>query len=134
MNFLYVQLSREILMFVAQDGGRMILLTQQVKKSALSHYQLDINNLLINLPMLCIDLLFCTNQNTTSNYASIFIELMFQFLINVTITLFLTRLTFVYHSLQHISAKFGNTVKQTWKMVSMQYLILIGVKLLNIFP
>ena len=134
MNFLYVQLSREILMFVAQDGGRMILLTQQVKKSALSHYQLDINNLLINLPMPCIDLLFCTNQNTTSNYASIFIELMFQFLINVTITLFLTRLTFVYHSLQHISAKFGNTVKQTWKMVSTQYLILIGVKLLNIFP
>ena len=39
MNFLYVQLSREILMLVAQDGGRMILLTQQVKKLTLSHYQ-----------------------------------------------------------------------------------------------
>ena len=32
MNFLYVQLSQEILMLVAQDDGRMILLTQQVKK------------------------------------------------------------------------------------------------------
>ena len=49
MNFLYVQLSREILMLVAQDGGRMILLTQQVNKSTLPHYQLDINKFLINL-------------------------------------------------------------------------------------
>ena len=32
MNLLYVQLSQEILMLVAQDDGRMILLTQQVKK------------------------------------------------------------------------------------------------------
>ena len=51
MNFLYVQLSREILMLVAQDGGRMILPTQQVKKSTLSNYQVDINKLLINLLM-----------------------------------------------------------------------------------
>ena len=29
-------------MLVAQDGGRMILLTHQVKKLALAHYQLDI--------------------------------------------------------------------------------------------
>ena len=51
MNFLYVQLSREMLMLVAQDSGRMILPTQQVNKSTLSHYQLDINKLFINLPM-----------------------------------------------------------------------------------
>ena len=35
MNLLYVQLSQEILMVVAQDGGRMILI-QQVKKSTLT--------------------------------------------------------------------------------------------------
>ena len=46
------QLSLEILMLVAQDRGRMISLTQQVKKSILSHYQLDINKLLINLPIM----------------------------------------------------------------------------------
>ena len=51
MNFLYVQISREILMLVAQDGGRMILPTPQVKNWTLSHYQLDIKKLLINLPM-----------------------------------------------------------------------------------
>ena len=61
-------------------------------------------------------------------------ELMFQFLINVTITLFLARLTSVYHSLQYISVKSGITVKQTRKILNMQYLILIGVKLLKIFP
>ena len=32
MNFLYVQVLREILMLVAPDGGRRILLAQQVKK------------------------------------------------------------------------------------------------------
>ena len=37
MNFLYVQLSQEILILVAQDGGRMILLTQQFKKSTPTH-------------------------------------------------------------------------------------------------
>ena len=36
MNFLYVQMSQEILLLAAQDGGRMILLTQQVKKSTLT--------------------------------------------------------------------------------------------------
>ena len=36
--------SQEILMLF--DGGRMILLTQQVKKSILSYHQLDINKLL----------------------------------------------------------------------------------------
>ena len=34
-DFLYVQFSSEILMLVAQDGGRMILLIQYVKKSIL---------------------------------------------------------------------------------------------------
>ena len=36
MNFHYVRLSQEILMLIAQDGGRIILLTY-------THYQLDIN-------------------------------------------------------------------------------------------
>ena len=52
MNFLYVQLSREILMLIVEDGDRMIVLTQQVKKLTLSHYQLDLNKLLIILPIL----------------------------------------------------------------------------------
>ena len=34
-------------------------------------------------------------------------ELMFPFLINVTITLFVAKFTFVYHTLQYISAKSG---------------------------
>ena len=51
MNFLYVELSREILMLIAQDRGRMILVTEQVKKLTPSHYRLDINKLLINLLM-----------------------------------------------------------------------------------
>ena len=120
MNFLYVQLSW-ILMLVAHDASRMILLTQQVKKS------------IINLPisqitMSCVDLLFCTNQNTISSYG-----------VDVSIfekcnhNIFLARLTSVYHSFQYISAKSEITVKQTWKILSMQYLILIGVKLLKIF-
>ena len=69
-NFLYVQLSPEILMLVAQDGGRMIWLTQQVKKSILSTYQLDINKLLRKLP---ISSIFCTNQNTITNYGVVLI-------------------------------------------------------------
>ena len=51
MKFLPVQLLQETLMVVAQDGRKMILVTEQVKKLTLSHYQLDINKLLINLPM-----------------------------------------------------------------------------------
>ena len=51
-------MSRETSMLVAQDGGRMTLLTQQVKKSTLPHYQLDINKLLINLPMSQITLCY----------------------------------------------------------------------------
>ena len=61
-------------------------------------------------------------------------ELMFQFLINVTITLFLARLTSVYHFLWYISVRSGISVRQTWKILNIQYLILIGVKLLKIFP
>ena len=45
MTFLDVQLSWEVLMLVAQDGGRIILVSQRVKKSTLSHHQLDIRNL-----------------------------------------------------------------------------------------
>ena len=42
-NVNHVQLPPEILMPVAQYGRRMILLTQQVKKSILPHRQLDIS-------------------------------------------------------------------------------------------
>ena len=58
MGFLYFQLSKEILMLVAQDGGRMILLTQQLKELTLLHRQLDIEKLLINLPMLQVILCY----------------------------------------------------------------------------
>ena len=51
MNFHYVQLSQVILMLDAHGGGKMTLLTQQGKKLTLSQHQLDINKLLINLPM-----------------------------------------------------------------------------------
>ena len=54
MNFHYVQLSPVILMLDAHGGGKMTLLTQQGKKLTLSHEQLDINKLLINLALLLI--------------------------------------------------------------------------------
>ena len=124
MNFLYVQLSREILMLVAQDGGRMILLTQQVNKSTLPHYQLDIKKIfdkpshVANNSMSCIDLFFCANQNTILNYG-------------VDVSIF----DKCHHDIIfYISTKPGITVKQMWKILSMQYLILIGVKLLKFFP
>ena len=74
MNSHYVKLSQVILMLDAQGGGKMTLLTQEGKKLTLSHYQLDINKILINLSMFinnsmsCIDLIFCTTQNVISNY------------------------------------------------------------------
>ena len=81
MNSQYVQLSQVILMLDAQGGGKMTLLTQQGKKLTLSGHQLDINKLLINLPMLLITLCHALtsyvidHQNVISNYgvdASIF--------------------------------------------------------------
>ena len=39
-------------MLVAQEGGEITFLAQQVKKFTLSRHSLDINKLLINLPML----------------------------------------------------------------------------------
>ena len=42
-EFLYVQMSQEISMLVAQDGGKMILLPQRIYKSSLSDYQQDIS-------------------------------------------------------------------------------------------
>ena len=56
MHFHYVQLSQVILMLQAHGGGKMTLLTQQGKKLTLSHHQLDVNKILINLPMLLITL------------------------------------------------------------------------------
>ena len=43
-------------MVVVEDVGRLVLLTQEVKKSPLLHSQLPINKLLINLSMLLITL------------------------------------------------------------------------------
>ena len=43
-------------MLDAHGGGKMTLLTKQGKKLTLSHHQLDMNKLLINLPMLLITL------------------------------------------------------------------------------
>ena len=69
MNSHYVQLSQVILMLDAQGGGKMTSLTQQGTKLTLSHHQLDINKLLINLPMLLITLCHAlTMQNVVSNY------------------------------------------------------------------
>ena len=79
--------------------------------------------------MSCIDLLFCTNQNTISNYGvdvSIFDKYDQKIIfgkVNIRVPLPPTP-----------SAKSGITVKQMWKKLCIQYLILIGVKLLKIFP
>ena len=68
-------------MLVVQIGGKMILPTQSVRNLTLSHHQLDIHKLLINLFILqialchAIDLIFCTNSNVISKHgadASIF--------------------------------------------------------------
>ena len=56
MNSHYLQLSLVVLILDPQGGGKMTLLIQQGKKLTLSHHQLDINKLLINLPMLLITL------------------------------------------------------------------------------
>ena len=56
MNSHYVLLSQVILMLDAQGGGKMTLLTQQSKKLTLSHHQLDVKKLSINLHMLLITL------------------------------------------------------------------------------
>ena len=56
MNFHYVQLSQVILMLDAHSGGKMTLLTEPGKKLTFSHHQLDMNKILINLPMLLMTL------------------------------------------------------------------------------
>ena len=52
MNSLNVPLSQEILMLVALVGGKMILLTLQVKKLTFLHLEQDMYKLKINQPML----------------------------------------------------------------------------------
>ena len=122
-------------MLVTQDGGRMILLIQQVKKSILSHYQLDINKWLINLPMLQITLCHVlTFYFVLTKIKFKIIELMCQSLTNVLIILSLVRLTSMYHSLQYMSMNSEIIVRQMWKISKKQYLTLIRVKLLKIFP
>ena len=76
--------------------------------------------------MLCVDILFCTNQNAILNYGIIF-----ECLINVTMISCSVRLTSAHHSLQYISVQFGITVRQMRKISGTQ---LIGVKLLKTFP
>ena len=63
---------------------------------------------IVNNSKSLIDLLFCTNQNTISNYG-----------VDVSIfdkchhNIILASLTTVYHSFHYISVKSGITVKQT---------------------
>ena len=52
MNFHYFKLSQVISILDAHRGRKMTLLTHQGKKLTFSHHQLDINKILINLPML----------------------------------------------------------------------------------
>ena len=73
MDSHYVQLSQVILMDDAQGSGKMTLLTQQGKKLILTSsagYKkiIDKPTHVINNSMSCIDLIFCTNQNVSSNY------------------------------------------------------------------
>ena len=119
-NSLYVQLSQVTLMLDAQGGGKMILITQRGKKLNLSHHQLDISKLLINLhvinkSMSCIDLIFCTNQNIISNYG---VDL--SLLISVIIISFMVKLTFVSPSHRYMSVKSEIIVKQMLKMLKKQ--------------
>ena len=63
MNFHYVQFSKKILMLVGQDGCRMILLTQQIKKlslTSLAGYKelADKSTHAANNYISCINLLF----------------------------------------------------------------------------
>ena len=73
MNSHYAQFSLVILMLDAQGGRKITLLTQIGKKLTLSHHQLDINKLLINLPMSLITLCHAL--------ASYFVQTRVQFLI-----------------------------------------------------
>ena len=59
--------------------------------------------------------------------------LMFPFLTNVITILSMARLTFVYHSHQNMSVKYGITVKQMFKILKNLLKTLIGEKLLNPF-
>ena len=49
-------------MFLVQIGGKMMLPTQQVRNLTLSHHQLDIHKILINLLILQIILYFVPIQ------------------------------------------------------------------------
>lgn len=76
MHFLYVQKSPNILILVAQDGVKMILLTQQVIALTQSCHQLDKQIIdkttyVKNNCFLCIYLTFCTNQNVISKHGAV---------------------------------------------------------------
>ena len=64
-------MSQEILMLVAQDGGKMILLSLLLLSLTLSagcKQMIDKPTYVVNNSMSYIDFLFCANQNTISNY------------------------------------------------------------------
>ena len=106
-KFHYVQLSQEILVLFAQDGGRMILLAQQVKKSTLTssarYKQIIDKPTYVGITIRHTLTLYFVLTKTQFQI----MELMFQSLI-----LTLVRLKFMYHSLQYISVKSGIIVKQ----------------------
>ena len=100
MDSHYVQLSQVILMDDAQGSGKMTLLTQQGKKLILTSsagYKkiIDKPTHVINNSMSCIDLIFCTNQNVSSNY---------EFLSVIAIS-FMVKLTFMSPSHLYMSVK-----------------------------
>ena len=101
MDSHYVQLSQVILMDDAQGSGKMTLLTQQGKTLILTSsagYKkiIDKPTHVINNSMSCIDLIFCTNQNVSSNY---------EFLRSVIAISFMVKLTFMSPSHLYMSVK-----------------------------
>ena len=62
-------------MLIAQDGGKIIIINwagQEIDSLTLAAWYkqiIDKPTHVVNNSMWCIDLLFCTNQNTISNYA-----------------------------------------------------------------
>ena len=79
--------------------------------------------------MSCIDLLFCTNQNTISNYGvdvSIFDKCYHNIIFSKATILVLLPPGYIH--------EVWNYSQAMWKILNMQYLILIAVKPLKIFP
>ena len=78
--------------------------------------------------MSCIDLLFCTNQNTILNYGvvSIFDKCYHNIVFS--------KATILVPLPPGYIREVWNYSQAMWKILNIQYLILIAVKLLKIFP